>query len=293
MIRLKQFIVFFAIGSFMLIAALMRDRSLPANSDASIANGEKYIVVIIPSYNNSKWYKLNLGTLFQQRYNNYRVIYIDDCSSDGTCNLVKDYIKLCGQENRVTLTKNNERCGALYNLYHAIHSCPDQAIIVTLDGDDWLKGTDVLQTINHAYDDSNVLLTYGQFEEFPRGSLGICHPMPDQVVSTKSYRKQPWFTSHLRTFYAWLFKRVNRQDLLLGDEFFSVAWDQAFLFPMLEMADGRIKFIDKIMYVYNQANPLNDFKQQLRKQLYCEQIIRQRQRYQPLSDCDAQAVCVA
>ena len=86
---------------------------------------------------------------------------------------------------------------------------------------------------------------------------------------------------------------MNRQDLLLGDEFFSVAWDQAFLFPMLEMADWRIKFIDKIMYVYNQANPLNDFKQQLRKQLYCEQIIRQRQRYQPLSDCDAQAVCVA
>jgi glycosyltransferase involved in cell wall biosynthesis len=266
---------------------------IAAQLDAPIINGERYMIVIIPSYNNAKWYKLNLGYLFQQKYNNYRVIYIDDCSTDGTAELVQQFVKACGQEHRVTLIKNIERHGALYNLYHAIHGCPDRAIIMTLDGDDWFKRADVLQIINAAYADPNVWLTYGQYEEFPRGSLGICHPMPDAVIAAKDYRSHKWFTSHLRTFYAGLFKQVKEEDLKYGDDFFSVTWDQAFMFPMLEMANGRIKFIDEILYVYNQANPLNDFKLKLRNQLMCERIIRAKERYEPLDDARAKTFCLA
>lgn len=255
-----------------------------ARADIPLVNGERYMVVIIPSYNNSKWYALNLGSVFQQKYVNYQVVYIDDCSTDGTYELVHQFVHNCGQQQRVTLIKNKERHGALYNLYHAIHACPDHAIIITLDGDDWFKGTDVLKTINEAYANPHVWLTYGQFEEFPRGSLGICHPMPSNVVTQKSYRNQPWFTSHLRTFYAGLFKKIKQEDLMHNGDFFSVTWDQAFMFPMLEMANGRIQFIDKILYVYNQANPLNDFRMHLQKQLACERIIRHRQQYAALDD---------
>lgn len=269
----------------------MQDRTM--THSAQIVNGERYIVVIIPSYNNSKWYKLNLGTVFQQKYDNYRIVYIDDCSTDGTYELVKQFIHAWGQDHRVTLIKNEERHGALYNLYQAIHACPDNAIIITLDGDDWVKGTDVLQTVNAAYVDPHVWLTYGQYEEFPRGSLGICHPMPSEVIAAKNYRTQPWFTSHLRTFYAGLFKKINEKDLRHNGDFFSVTWDQAFIFPMLEMAHGRIKFIDKILYVYNQANPLNDFRVHLQKQLACERIIRGKERYEPLDDRDVQSFCLA
>lgn len=262
------------------------------HSDASVVHGEKYIVVVIPSYNNSAWYQLNLGTLFSQHYENYIVIYIDDCSTDHTYELVQKYVKTWGQQNRVIVLHNERRMGALYNLYHTIHACSDRAIIITLDGDDWLKGYDVLQIVNRAYDDPFVWMTYGQYEEFPRGNLGICRPMPDAVIQAESYRKQPWFTSHLRTFYAGLFKRIKQEDLMHGGHFFAVTWDQAFLFPMLEMAHGHIKFIDKILYVYNQATPLNDFKQHLREQLYCEQLIRKKQSYQPLDPKEAAAFMV-
>lgn len=278
---LRMFILIAAIGSGVLLVALMQEKSA-LKLDASIINGQRYIVIVIPSYNNSRWCKTNLGSVFAQNYTNYHVIYIDDCSSDDTYDLVKTCIKEAGQEHRVTLLRNSDRHGALYNLYHAIHSLPDRAIVATLDGDDWFKSTDVLATINQAYSDPNVWLTYGQFEEFPRGSLGICHPMPDYIIANKSYRKENWFTSHLRTFYAGLFKRIDKRDLMHEGEFLSVTWDQAFMFPMLEMADGRIKFIDKIMYVYNQANPLNDFKQHLRKQLAFERMIRRKESYEPL-----------
>lgn len=285
-----RYLILMAIVCSGFVFAFIQDERL--RLAAPVVNGEKYIVVVIPSYNNSQWYRFNLERLFGQNYTNYFVIYIDDCSSDGTHDFVASYIKEAGQSHRVLLIRNEERRGALHNLYHAIHACPDRAIIITLDGDDWLRGNDVLQLINRTYDDKNVWLTYGQFEEFPRGSLGICHPMPEHVVQTKSYRSQPWFTSHLRSFYAGLFKKVKKEDMMFDGEFFSVTWDQAFLFPMLEMTDGRIKFIDQILYIYNQANPLNDFKQHLRKQLYCERVIRARKKYEPLDSVQAQSFCV-
>ena len=45
---------------------------------------ERSIVVIIPSYNNVRWVEKNLMSVFEQKYENFRVIYIDDCSTDGT-----------------------------------------------------------------------------------------------------------------------------------------------------------------------------------------------------------------
>ncbi len=284
----RVLIAIVAICTAMLAIPFMRESS-KLRTDAPIIDGERYIVVIIPSYKNSAWVEKNLGTLFAQNYSNYHVIYIDDCSPDDTFERAQRYVQATGQSERVTLIHNTERRGALANLYDAIHSCPDRAIVITYDGDDWMPeaSRDVLQTINAAYADPNVWLTYGQFETFPGKHLGICHPMPEHIVRTASYRKEHWFTSHMRTFYAGFFKKIKKEDLMMDGAFYSVAWDQAFMFPMLEMAAGRIKFIDTITYVYNQANPLNDFRQHLRKQLEYERLIRRKQPYQALDQKEA------
>lgn len=280
--RLKVILAFTVFCSAMLVAFVK-----VGTSRAPVINGEKHIVVVIPSYNNKEWYRLNLGMLFLQKYQNYRVVYVDDCSNDGTADLVEQYIANCGQQHRVQLIKNKERQGALYNLYHAIHACDNHSIVITYDGDDWFKDEEVLARVNKAYQDPNVWLTYGQFEVYPGNTLGQCQPMPEYVIKSHSYRQQPWITSHLRTFYAGLFKEIKEQDLLFEGKFFEVTWDQAFLFPMLEMANGHIKFIDTVLYVYNQQNPLNDFKVRLGKQLYCERLIRRKPCYQPLDEQEA------
>ena len=286
----KRYIISF-LGFLLLMSAVCLKSAITYKG--SLRDGERYIVVIIPSFNNEKWCTLNIESVLRQKYRNFHVVFINDCSTDATFRLVSLHCQNRGMMDKVTLINNSERKGALYNIYHAIHACDDHAIIITLDGDDWFKGDDVLTTINNAYNDPNVWLTYGQFEEYPRGSLGICHPMPDYIVASRSYRKQPWFTSHLRTFYAGLFKKVKREDMLDEDNnFYQVTWDQSFMFPMLEMADGHIKFIDKILYVYNQANPLNDFKQHIRKQLNCEQIIRRKPQYDPITVAEAEKLFV-
>ena len=243
---------------------------------------EKPIVVIIPSYNNEQWCKRNLESVFLQDYENYRVIYIDDCSSDHTYPLVQYLIQEFRQEHRVTLIHNVTRKGAMENLYNAIHPCPDDAIVATLDGDDFLAGPHVLKRINQAYQNPNVWLTYGQFMMWPGGQLGWCTPLRESMVSNNAYREETdLLVSHLRTFYAWLFKLIKREDFIFNGSFFTMAWDKAMLIPMLEMAYGKFQFIPDVLYLYNVSNPINDHKVSAQLQNYLYQIIRQKPKYKP------------
>ena len=102
----------------------------------STTNKEKPFVIVIPSYNNAQWYDQNLSSVFNQKYSNYRVIYIDDCSTDNTYGLVKKYIEKHNQTKRVTLLRNKSNHGAMANHWRANHLCQDHEIIIDLDGDD-------------------------------------------------------------------------------------------------------------------------------------------------------------
>jgi glycosyltransferase involved in cell wall biosynthesis len=243
---------------------------------------EKSLVVIIPSYNNRSYYKQNLDSVFKQKYSNFHVIYIDDCSTDGTCDLVKKYIDDQKQSNKIELIHNETRSGAMANLYNAIYSCKDYEIIVTLDGDDWFAHDKVLSKINEIYADPHVWITFGQFVFWPSGQIGYCHDIPRDSIEKKCIRQYCGLATHLRTFYVGLFKLIKKEDLLREGEFYPVTWDKAMMAPMLEMANGRWKFIDEVLYVYNFANPLNDGRTRgdLANQIAAE--IFAKEAYQPL-----------
>ena len=100
-------------------------------SFCSFGSIELPLVVIIASYNNDELFQgkkrlqHNLSSVFDQQYENYRVIYVDDCSTDGTANEVERYIKACGQEHRVTFIRNDHRWGPSRNRFIAGHLCKD------------------------------------------------------------------------------------------------------------------------------------------------------------------------
>jgi glycosyltransferase involved in cell wall biosynthesis len=239
-------------------------------------------VVIIPSYNNNTWYKQNLDSLLSQTYDHWHAIYIDDNSSDGTGDAVQAYLEQHTKNNAITLIKNSKRLGALSNIYTAIMQCPDDAIIVTLDGDDWFAHPRVLERINQIYQDSHVWMTYGSYQIYPDKLIGGWQPIPKKVIETNNFRNAPWYSTHLRTFYAWLFKRIQREDLMHEGLFLQVTWDMAFMFPMLEMAGEHSMHVPELLYIYNQSNPINDYKVRLPLVLATEKMIRGKTKYYPL-----------
>jgi len=247
---------------------------------------QKNIVVIIPSRNNSQWYKENVKSVIEQKYSNYRVIYIDDCSTDNTYQLVTEYVKECGAQDKVTVLRNDVRYGAMANIYAAIYTCNDNDIIVLIDGDDWLAHDKVLARINAAYVDPNIWLTYGQFKCYPDGRLGECKDIPAHIIQNNVFREYDWCSSHLRTFYAGLFKKIKIEDLMYDGNFYDVTWDRAFMYPMLEMCGNHFMFIPDVLYVYNCDNASNDFKTKLLLQIACSKQIACKVKYQPLSRND-------
>jgi len=199
---------------------------------------DKQFVIIVASYNNQEWYRYNLNSIFAQTYKNYRVIYIDDCSPDGTGKLVQDYIESRKMADKVTLIKNESRKGALANHYTAIHMCKNNEIIVCLDGDDWFAHDNVLEYLNNVYQNSSIWLTYSQFCNWPSGELGWSEEIPQNIIKENKFREFGFVSPQLRTYYAWLAKLVKKSDLQTFNgtswDFFPIAGDVALMFPMLE-----------------------------------------------------------
>lgn len=243
---------------------------------------EHPIVVVIPSRNNVTICRKNLASVFAQTYQNYRVIYIDDASDDGTYDAVCAYITECNQWHRVIVLKNDCRRGQMFNHFRAVHMCANYEIIVNLDGDDALL-PDALEVINNAYQDKNTWMTYGQYREVPNGKHGHCKKVPDVVKRQHAYRYYDWVTSHPRTFYAGLFKQIPIGYFIHEGDFQPCAVDFAMMFPMLELSQGRIRFIEQVLYLYNCANPNNIFRNNVLQQLRMGYLSRGREPLSPLT----------
>lgn len=240
------------------------------------------MVVVIPSYNNARYFKKNLRSVFKQRYPHFRIIYIDDASPDKTGSYVQRFVNTHHKKN-ISVIKNTQRCGALFNHYRALHTCKDDEIIVHLDGDDWFAHRTVLQRINAEYNKKDIWLTYGQFQNWPSHTKGWCKPIPNNIVASNKFRDFGFCSAQPRTFFAWLGKRINVHDLKnKHGDFYMTAGDVALMFPMLEMAGDRFSFIDDVIYIRNIETPLNDFKIHQKQQERTTQEIRRKKKYNRL-----------
>lgn len=240
----------------------------------------KKFVIVVPSYNNKDWYDKNLKSVLNQNYSNFRIIYTDDCSPDGTGDLVEDFVNKRGNKKHlIKVIRNEKRVGAMKNIYDMIHSCEDDEIMVLADGDDFLAHPNVLNKLNNAYSNNDVWMTYGSYKH-PNGQRGCCKPYEPKIVQTNSFRFAQWRASHLRTFYKWLFAKIPANDFYDPQgQWLDVAWDLAFMLPLLEMSGPRHKYIHDFMYVYNDANPISDYRIKLGRQGAMDHYIRTKPRY--------------
>ena len=239
--------------------------------------------IIIPFFNVEQWARKCLISVKLQNYENYQCVLVDDMSTDNSVNVIKEVI---GNDKRFTLIENTQKKYALRNIYEAIqHSKPEKDdIIVTLDGDDWLFNRGVLKKLNQVYEDSKCWITYGSYVEYPSKSRGkFSRKISEHIINQNSFRENKWTSSHLRSFKYFLWNNINKQDLLdVNKQFYRMAWDLSFMFPMLEMAGDRSCFIEDILYVYNLSNPINDHKIDNRLQVKTENAIRLKNKYERL-----------
>lgn len=206
------------------------------------------LVIVSPTYNNEKWCIQNIESVVQQDYPFWHMIIINDCSTDNTGRLIEEYIRDNKLEANITFISNTVRQGALKNIYQTVLACDDDSVIVLYDGDDWWANKGAFSRIVQEYKDPNTWMTYGSWQGYPNKSFPCnCKKFSSEVMKKNKFREVPYVSSHPRTFYAWLFKKIPLADFINEGEFFSVAWDLAIMFPLLEMSsNNHIRFISEI-----------------------------------------------
>lgn len=251
-------------------------------------------VFLIPSYNNAKWYRGNLDSVVKQEFTQpFRVIYVNDCSTDGTGQLVDNYVKENKLENLIQVIHNPKQIGALANIYNTIHNhCKDHEVVAIVDGDDTLEGDEVLLRLEREYNDPDVWMTYGQFRLWPSGGIASWRKeVPRNILENRKLRQYTGsMPSHLQTFRAKLFKKIKKKDLTDSKgEFFRMTYDLAIMVPMLEMASPKdknaknhSKFISTVLYRYNFINPISDFRVDKPFQSAIGKLIKAKKPYKPL-----------
>ena len=245
-----------------------------------------HFTIIIPSYNNERWVEKCLGSALRQDYNNYDVIFINDCSTDSTLVSARKVIENTPTKSKVRLVNNDINRKALYNLYHHISASRDGTIIVTLDGDDWFPNNQALNFLNETYSDSDVWITAGSYIDNVAAIISSPNLTPGYWKG--NIRTKLWTISHLRTFRKELFMKIRYEDLLdIDNYFYKFTFDQAMMYPMAEMAGPRhFREIKEVLYVYNRRNPISVDRVHRHDQLRIEQQIRRKNPYCELENLD-------
>jgi glycosyltransferase involved in cell wall biosynthesis len=223
-------------------------------------------VVITTCYNIGQYIQMNVCMNKYQSYENVLFVYVDDGSTDSTYSILTN---MCESDNRFIVLKNTNTGSQGKAFMYAVDYMesnelihPDD-IIVEVDGDDWLSSNFVLQYLNEIYQNSNIWMTYGQYQIWPSGETGGHYSMKiDSTVDrTNTHRRNQFPYSHLKTYKYHLFNKVDRSHLIDENtgEYFSAAWDHALCLPMVEMAGkNHIHRCDDILYILNRSDDLNN-----------------------------------
>ena len=233
------------------------------------------MIILTTSYNCENFIEKSLMTIMTQRFKDFTCYITDDLSTDNTVEIIKKTIQ---GDDRFVLIENKTKMFQPGNYDQVIRglNVPDDEICVEIDGDDWLPNSNVLGLINETYQDENVWMTSGSFK-YHDGRPGFANP-PKNFTNI---RKQTFTLSHMRTWKSWLWKKIKEEDLKdVSGNYWSVAGDLSFMFPMLEMSgENHFKFISDVLYIYNESNPLNDHKVNMSKVSSTVNVIRNKPEY--------------
>ena len=237
---------------------------------------ENKFIIYSAGYNCSKYVKRCMSSIQLQEYSNHIHVIVDDASTDETYNTIVQNSK----QNTVVF-KTSKNNGWLANSMSLLCCNPDD-IIMIVDLDDYLSHNNVLNKINDTYNKYKCWLTYGSFLWLSNNTTeGIAYP--DDVIKYKAFREYEWRAIHPQTFKGFLWNNIKKEDLQDNDNYLMSSYDQAIMYPMLEMSPpDKIKFIKDTLYIYDDSNPLNVGKTRKQEQIDNEKLFRNKQKYEEI-----------
>ncbi|MFH1231835.1 MAG: glycosyltransferase family 2 protein [Planctomycetota bacterium] len=142
------------------------------------------VSIITPTYNHEKFIGICIESVLKQTYQNWEMIIIDDDSTDRTARIIKKYT-----DPRIRYI-HQEHLG-VYKLgitYNKALTMAQGEIIAILEGDDFWPDYKLEHQIP-AFNDANVILTYGDVIGFDQNGKIFSRYQPSVTVPDKQIRE--------------------------------------------------------------------------------------------------------
>lgn len=139
------------------------------------------VSIIMPSYNCGRYVEETIRSVQAQTYQNWEIIFMDDCSTDGS---IKTVSELREQDSRIRLFQNNINSGAAVSRNNALREAKGRWIAF-LDSDDLWEPTKLEKQIKFM-EENGIAFSYTGYQEIDDKSLptGVHISGPKHVTKT-------------------------------------------------------------------------------------------------------------
>lgn len=228
----------------------------------TVKNMHTHFYFLVRSWNAYDYFDTCIDSIFRQNYKNYTIIFIDDASEY----TIQQRKHISEKLKKHICIFNAKRKFPLENASAAIKKYCTQkdGVVFNLDGDDWLPNDGVLTELAKVYAKKSIMATYGDCYIYNTAQKIFTAsatqkftniPYPNEVISQKSFRLEPFYPLHPLTWRVSAFLKIpeNYFKYPSGD-WLKYCQDLAIFFPLLEQNPGKVLCLNTPLYVYNKAN---------------------------------------
>ena len=208
---------------------------------------QEKVSVIVPIYNVESYLKRCVDSLIKQKYKNIEILLIDDCSTDGSSVIAKEYAKDYPHICRFIQRDTNGGLSAARNT--GIEASTGEWLAF-VDSDDWVTDNYISLMYTVAIQDSSDIVTCDSFYmAYESGKVEEVHSIQD-ISTTSSHREK---IAYLRFFAC---SRLIKKELFIKKkiEFPENIWrceDISTIIPLYTMTE-KISVIKSPTYYYFQ-----------------------------------------
>lgn len=140
------------------------------------------VSIIMPSFNTEQYISRSIQSVLDQSYQNWELIIVDDCSTDGTVAIIKSF-----QDHRIRLFLNEKNSGAAISRNKALREAQGRWIAF-LDSDDlWLP--EKLERQVAFMEENHYHFSYTEYQEMNENNNDFCRKFsgPKKITKRKMY----------------------------------------------------------------------------------------------------------
>lgn len=206
------------------------------------------VSVLVPVYNVAPFIEKCVKSIFEQTYDNLEIIFVDDCSTDQSIQIVQEVVQY--YSNRVAqikIVRHEKNRGQAAGRNTAL-SVANGDFLMFVDSDDWIE-PDSVELLLHKQEESDADIVYGQ--------LVMHYSTHDEVVMEPMYANKTEMVLRATelTIDHTLCKRIFRRSLFTENNLHCCEGldygEDHYLMPQLLWFAQRVERIEKVLYHYN------------------------------------------